>query len=163
MRGRSPGHFAIPEPRMRSSMKKARVLERTGPFRSYRKISPRRQPGTGRRRSLCNRLVCVLGLTALCHSISVCIELSLPEREKEDRTDSLKNVQTTPICTYCKGNRPLPYYYQISKTPRHWKFIQHHRTFRPLPLRKRPSSTSGLADLCPTKERCLLQPCSGSA
>ena len=41
-------------------------------------------------------------------SISGC----LPEREKEKRKDRWrKNVQTTPVHTYCKHNRPLAYYY----------------------------------------------------
>ena len=34
--------------------------------------------------------------------------------------------------TYCKRNRPLPYYIQIIRdAPRHWKFTQDHRTTRP--------------------------------
>ena len=37
-----------------------------------------------------------------------------------------KNVQTTPTRTYCKRNRPLPYYNQNCRTPRHWKFTQDH-------------------------------------
>ena len=33
------------------------------------------------------------------------------ERKKEERNDRRKkNVQTTPIRTYCKCSRPLPYY-----------------------------------------------------
>ena len=47
--------------------------------------------------------------------------------------DESKNVQTTPTCTYCKRNRPLPYCNQNCRTPRHWKFTQHHRTTRPPP------------------------------
>ena len=44
--------------------------------------------------------------------ISVYIEPSLKEGErKEKKIDELKNVQTIPTCTYCKRNRPLPYYY----------------------------------------------------
>ena len=45
-----------------------------------------------------------------------------------------KNVQTTPTRTYCKRNRPLPYYHPKCRTPRHWKFTQDHRTTRPPPL-----------------------------
>ena len=49
-----------------------------------------------------------LGLTALRDSISVYIEPSPREREKEKRNDRReKNVQTTPIRTYCKRIRPL--------------------------------------------------------
>ena len=47
--------------------------------------------------------------------------------------DERKNVQTTPTRTYCKHRRPLPYSFQISRTPRHWKFAQHHRSTRPPP------------------------------
>ena len=40
-------------------------------------------------------------------------------------------VQTTPTRTYCKCSRPLPYCNPNSRTPRHWKFTQHHCTTRP--------------------------------
>ena len=53
--------------------------------------------------------------------------------ERGERIDESKNVQTTPTRTYCKRNRPLPYCYQNCRTPRHWKFSQHHRTTRPPP------------------------------
>ena len=39
-----------------------------------------------------------------------------------------------PTRTYCKRNRPLPYYYPNCRTPRHWKFTQDHRTTRPPPV-----------------------------
>ena len=42
-------------------------------------------------------------------------------------------IQTTPTRTCCKRNRPLPYYHLNCRTPRHWKFTQHHRTSRPPP------------------------------
>ena len=32
-------------------------------------------------------------------------------RKKGEKKDELKNDQTTPTRTYCKRNRPLPYYY----------------------------------------------------
>ena len=38
--------------------------------------------------------------------------VSRRERERGERTDESKCVQTTPTCTYCKRNRPLPYCYQ---------------------------------------------------
>ena len=38
-----------------------------------------------------------------------------------------------PTRTYCKRNRPLPYYDPNIRTPRHWKFTQDHRTTRPPP------------------------------
>ena len=60
---------------------------------------------------------------------------AVPQREgaRGERIDESKNVQTTPTRTYCKCNRPLPYCYQNCRTPRHWKFTQHHHTTRPPP------------------------------
>ena len=55
------------------------------------------------------------------------------EGERRERIDESINVQTTPTRTYCKRNRPLPYCNQNCRTPRHWKFTQHHRTTRPPP------------------------------
>ena len=57
--------------------------------------------------------------------------VSQREGEGGERIDESKNVQTTPTRTYCKRNRPLPYFNQNCRTPRHWKFTQHHRTIRP--------------------------------
>ena len=62
--------------------------------------------------------------------------VSQREGEGRERIDESKNVQTTPTRTYCKGNRPLPYCNQNCRTPRHWKFTQHHRTTRPPPFGK---------------------------
>ena len=61
----------------------------------------------------------------------------LPERgrKRRERIEESKNVQTTPR-TYCKRNRPLPYYHPNCRTPRHWKFTQDHRTTRPPPFRR---------------------------
>ena len=76
----------------------------------------------------------VLGLTALWDSISVYIGPSPREREKEKRNDRReKNVQTTPTRTTASEVGPCPTINQISRTPRHWKFTQHHRTTRPPP------------------------------
>ena len=67
--------------------------------------------------------------------------ISQREGEKgEKRIDESKNVQTTPTRTYYKCSRPLPYCNPNCRTPRHWKFTQHHRTTRP-PLQ--PSRWSG--------------------
>ena len=53
-------------------------------------------------------------------------------RKRRERIEESKNVQTTPPTrTYCKCNRPLPYYHPNCRTPRHWKLTQHHRTTRP--------------------------------
>ena len=59
--------------------------------------------------------------------------VSQREGEGRERIDERKNVQTTPTRTYCKRNTPLPYCNQNGRTPRHWKFTQHHRTTRPPP------------------------------
>ena len=55
-------------------------------------------------------------------------------RKRRERIDESKNVQTTPTRTYCKCSRPLPYCNPNCRTPRHWKFTQHHRTTRPPPV-----------------------------
>ena len=55
------------------------------------------------------------------------------ERKRRERIEESTNVQTTPTRTYCKRNRPLPYYHPNCRTPRHWKFTQDHRTTRPPP------------------------------
>ena len=51
----------------------------------------------------------------------------------EKRIVESKNVQTTPTRTYYKCSRPMPYCNLNCRTPRHWKFTQHHRTTRTLP------------------------------
>ena len=56
--------------------------------------------------------------------------VSQREGERRERIDESKNVHTTPTRTYCKRNRPLPYCNQNCRTPRHWKFTQHHRSTR---------------------------------
>ena len=38
--------------------------------------------------------------------------VSQREGERGEMIDERKNVHTLPTCTYHKGNRPLPYYYQ---------------------------------------------------
>ena len=45
----------------------------------------------------------------------------------------VKMSKPPPTRTYYKRNRPLPYCNQNCRTPRHWKFTQHHRTTRPSP------------------------------
>ena len=45
----------------------------------------------------------------------------------------IKMSKQTPTRTYCKHSRPLSYCYPNRRTPRHWKFTQHHRTTRPPP------------------------------
>ena len=44
--------------------------------------------------------------------------------------------QPSPAPTASAGG-PCPTLIQISRTPRHWKFTQHHRTTRPPPPRER--------------------------
>ena len=60
--------------------------------------------------------------------------VSQREGERGERIDESKNVQTTRTRTYCKCSRPLPYCNPNCRTPRHWKFTQHHRTTRPPPM-----------------------------
>ena len=82
---------------------------------------------------VCGGGVGCFGLNGPSDNIKVYIRqsCSLPERgrKKREMIDESKNVQT--IRTYCKCCRPLPCYNQISRTPRHWKFTQHHHTSRP--------------------------------
>ena len=54
-------------------------------------------------------------------------------RKRREKIDESKNVQTTPTRTYCKRSKPLPYCNPNCRTPRHWKFTQHHRTTQPPP------------------------------
>ena len=44
--------------------------------------------------------------------------------------DERKNVQTTPPAPTAGAVGPCPTLIQISRTPRQWKFTQHHRTTR---------------------------------
>ena len=62
-------------------------------------------------------------------------------RKREENINESKNVQRTSTCTYCKRNRPLPYYHPNCRTPRHWKFTQDHRTNRPPPHQKQMIDT----------------------
>ena len=65
---------------------------------------------------------------------SLYLAVSQREGEREEkRIDESKNVQTTPARTYYKRSRSLPYCNPNCRTPRHWKFTQHHSTTRPLP------------------------------
>ena len=50
--------------------------------------------------------------------------------------DERKNVQTTPPAPTASTEGPCPTIILISRTPRHWKFTQHHRTTRPPQLQK---------------------------
>ena len=70
----------------------------------------------------------VLGLRPF-ETVFQSISGRLPKRgrKRKERIDESKNVQTTPTRTYCKCSNP------DCRTPRHWKFTQHHRTTRPPP------------------------------
>ena len=76
--------------------------------------------------------------------------VSQREGERGDRIDESKNVQTTPTRTYCKRNRPLTYCNQNCRTPRHWKFTQHHRTTRQPPAVMRPRLSNTRRGRCYT-------------
>ena len=83
-----------------------------------------------------------LGLTALWEVLQS-ISGHLPERgRKKKMIDERKNVQTTPSRTFCSALGPCPTLIQISRTPRHWKFTQHHRNTRTSPLQTIYSRTS---------------------
>ena len=61
--------------------------------------------------------------------------VSLTGRMGRENIEEGKSVQTPAphTRTYCKRNRPLPYYQPKCRTPRHLKFTQDHRTTRPHP------------------------------
>ena len=82
----------------------------------------------------------------------------LPKRGRKRREgiDESKNVQTTPTRTYCKCSRPLPYSNPNCRTPRHWKFTQHHRTTRPPPGLGRVSRMSCFSFLSAFSCFCLV-------
>ena len=85
--------------------------------------------------TFCYSWLVVLGLTALRDSISVYIGPSPREREKETRKDRReKKCPNNPPAPTASAVGPCPTFIQISRTPRHWKFTQHHRTTRPPPF-----------------------------
>ena len=63
-------------------------------------------------------------------------------RRKREMTDERKNVQTTPPAPTASVVGPCPTWIQVSRTPRHWKFTQHHHTTRPSPIFMRSMATS---------------------
>ena len=75
-------------------------------------------------------------------------------RKRRERIDESTNVQTTPTRTYCKCSRPLPYCNPNRRTPRHWKFTQHHRTTRPPRKRKERTKESKNVQITPTRTYC---------
>ena len=85
----------------------------------------------------------VLGLASLWDSISVYIGPSPREKEKEKRMiGERKMSKQPPLAPTASAIRPCPTIIQISRTPRRWKFTQHHRSTRP-PLKidqRRPFS-----------------------
>ena len=97
-------------------------------------------------------------------------------RKRREKIEESKNVQTTPTRTYCKRNRPLPYYHPNCRTPRHWKFTQNHRTTRPPPSEKEerrqrrvkmskqppPAPTASEVGPCPTIIEIVGRPGTGS-
>ena len=56
-------------------------------------------------------------------------------RKKREMLDERKNVQTTPPAPTASAAGPYPILIQISRTPQHRKFTQHHRTTRPPPCK----------------------------
>ena len=55
------------------------------------------------------------------------------EGERRESIDERKHVQTTPPTPTASTAGPCATIIHISKTPRRWKFIQHHCTTRPPP------------------------------
>ena len=62
--------------------------------------------------------------------------VSQREGERRERIDESKNVQTTPPAPTTRAVGPCPTLIQTSKTPRHWKFTQDHRTTRSPPTQR---------------------------
>ena len=58
--------------------------------------------------------------------------VSQKKGESKEMIDVRINVRTTPTRTNCKR----PTLIQINRSPRHWKFTQHHRTTRQPPQSK---------------------------
>ena len=52
------------------------------------------------------------------------------EEKRQRRVKMSKQPQPAPTASVVG---PCPTLFQISRTPRHWKFTQHHRTTRPPP------------------------------
>ena len=57
------------------------------------------------------------------------------ERKRKDRRQKRMSKQPPPAPT-ASALSPCPTIIQTSRTPRHWKFTQHHRTTRPTPLKR---------------------------
>ena len=55
------------------------------------------------------------------------------EGERREMIDERKNIQTPPPEPTVSAVGPCPTIIQISRTPQHWKFTQHHRTTRTTP------------------------------
>ena len=79
-------------------------------------------------------VICAVGCFGLNGPLRQYFSLYRGGRQRRERIDESKSVQTTPTRTYCKRSRPLPYCNQNCRTPRHWKFTQHHRTTQPPPI-----------------------------
>ena len=66
------------------------------------------------------------------HSISG--RLPMRGRKKREIIDERKNAQNTPPAPTASAIGPCSTAIQTSRTPRYWKFTQHHRTTRLLPI-----------------------------
>ena len=67
------------------------------------------------------------------HLVGFSLYRAISHREGERGKKGKMRVKI-PIRTYCKRSRPLPYCNSNCRTPRHWKFTQHHPTTRPSPV-----------------------------
>ena len=75
----------------------------------------------------CQLVVCFGFNGPLRQYFSLYRAFSQREGERGERTDESKNLQTTR--TYCKCNRPLPYYNRNCRTPRHWAVVSYWRKY----------------------------------
>ena len=78
-------------------------------------------------------LVGCFGFKGLFETVFQSMSGRLPERgrKRREKIEESKNVQTTPPAPTASTVGPCPTKIQISRTPRHRKFTQHHRTTRP--------------------------------
>ena len=80
----------------------------------------------------------VLGLTAILRQyFSLHRAVSQRGRKKREMVDERKMSKQPPPAATARAEGPCSTLIQISRTPRHWKFIQHHRieSFRYIDLK----------------------------
>ena len=68
--------------------------------------------------------------------------VSLREGERREMIDESKMSKQPPPTSTINAVGPCPIIIQISRTPRHWKFTQHHRTTQPYLTQSRTMCSS---------------------